>query len=122
MTVEQMRKKLDKFSKYQIIDTIIKKYPFKRFAEELIEDLEYLNKNELFKKHLDAIDDEQKATHEYIKWQAEMIGKYGSDGQVRLADIPNDELLRGADLGSKMKAAREKERKLNEKVDDILRI
>lgn len=121
MTIEQMRNKLDKFSKSQIIDVIIKKHPYQCNVERLIEDLEYLHDNELIKKHSDSIDEERKATHEYIKWQDEMIAKYGSNRKVRLVDIPNDELLRGADLESKMKAARKKERKLNEKVHDILR-
>lgn len=122
MTEEKMRKQLNKFSKSQIIDTIIKTYPFGSFTEKLITNLEYLHTDELNKKHSNAIKKEQKETHKYLQWKNEMISKYGSDGKVRLIDIPNDELLRGADLESKMKATREKECKLSEKVDDILRI
>lgn len=120
MTEEKMRKQLNKFSKSQIIDTIIKTYPYRDFVETLIEKLEYLHTDELIKKHSDAINQASITTHEYIQWQNDMIEKYGSNRKVRLFDIPKNELLRGADLESKSKAAREKERKLSEMVDDIL--
>lgn len=120
MTEAEMKKRLKEFSKAQIINAIIKTYPYRNIVERLISNLEYLEKDEIIKKHSDAIDEESMATHQYLKWRDEMIQKYGTGGKVRLIDIPDNELVKGADLESKMKVAREKERRLNEKVNDII--
>lgn len=119
MTEAEMIRKLNGFTKAQIINAIVKTYPYRGIAERLISNLEYLEKDELLQKHSDAIDAESKATKEYMQWRGDMIRKYGTDGKVRLIDIPNDELMKGADLESKMKVAREKEHRLSEKVDSV---
>lgn len=119
MTEAEMIKRLNGFTKAQIINAIVKTYPYRGIPERLISNLEYLEKDELLQKHSDAIDAESKATKEYMQWRGDMIQKYGTDGKVRLIDIPNDELMKGADLESKMKVAREKENRLSEKVDSV---
>lgn len=89
MTESEMRKRLNQFTKDQIINAVVKTYPYRNIVERLISNLEYLEKDQLIKKHSDAIDEENKATQEYIKWRNEMIEKYGIDGKVRLIDIPD---------------------------------
>lgn len=120
MTEVEMTKKLNKFSKAQIINAIVKTYSYRGIVERLISNLEYLEKDQILKKHSEAIKEESEITKQYFKWRGDMIEKYGENGKVRLIDIPNDELTKGADLESRMKAAREKERRLDEKVNSIL--
>ncbi|BDZ79141.1 hypothetical protein [Claveliimonas bilis] len=119
MTEAEMIRNLNSFTKAQIINAIVKTYPYKSMVERLISNLEYLERDEVLQKHNDAIEEESKATKEYIKWRGDMIQKYGTDGKVRLIDIPSYELDRGADLESRMKASREKERRISEKVDSL---
>lgn len=119
MTEAEMIRNLNSFTKTQIINAIVKTYPYKGMVERLISNLEYLERDEVLQKHKDAIEEESRATQEYIQWKRDMIQKYGTDGKVRLIDIPNDELRKDADLESKMKASREKERRLSEKVDSL---
>lgn len=122
MTEAEMTRRLNSFTKAQIINAIVKTYPYRGIAERLISNLEYLEKDEVLQKHRDAIEEESRSTQEYIKWRGDMIQKYGTDGKVRLIDIPNDELIKGADLESRMKASREKERRLSEKVDSLFEL
>lgn len=100
MTEAEMIKNLNSFTKTQIINAIVKTYPYKGMVERLISNLEYLERDEVLQKHKDAIEEESRATQEYIQWKRDMIQKYGTDGKVRLIDISNDELRKGADLES----------------------
>lgn len=119
MTESEIRKKLSKFSKAQIIEGIIKIYPYRNIAERLISNLEYMETDRMINRHKDYIDQESIATKKYIEWRGDMIQKYGTDGEVRLADIPQEELIKGAELECRMRAAREKERRLSDKIDNI---
>lgn len=119
MTETEIRKKLSKFSKAQIIEGIIKTYPYRNIAMRIISNLEYMQKAEMINNHKDAIDQESIATKKYIEWRGDMIQKYGTDGEVRLIDIPQEELENGAELERRMRAAREKERRLSDKIDNI---
>lgn len=119
MTETEIRKKLSKFSKEQIIEGIIKTYLYRNIAERLISNLEYMEKAQILNRHKDAIDQESIATKLYIKWRGDMIEKYGTDGKVMLKDIPPQELKIGAELERSMRAAREKERRLSDKIDNI---
>ena len=84
MTEAEMIRNLNSFTKAQIINAIVKTYPYKSMVERLISNLEYLERDEVLQKHNDAIEEESKATKEYIKWRGDMIQKYGTDGKVRL--------------------------------------
>lgn len=120
MIETEIRKKLSKFSKAQIIDGIVKTYEYRNSAEHLISNIEYMETDRMLNSHKDAINQESVATKEYIKWRGDMIQKYGTDGHVRLIDIPADEIKKGAELEKRMINAREKERKLSRKIDNIL--
>lgn len=119
MTESEIRKKLSKFSKAQIIEGIVKTYPYRNIAERLISNLEYMETDRMINSHKDAIDQESIATKKYIEWRGDMIQKYGTDGEVRLIDIPPEELEKGAELERRMKAAREKERRIFRDMENI---
>lgn len=120
MTESELRNELNKFTKSQIIDAIVRTFPYRGVSERLIANLEHSYTEELISKHSYAIEEESEATKEYIKWRGDMIDKYGDNGEVRLCDMPMKEIMKGTELQNKMESARAKERKLNKMVDNVL--
>lgn len=120
MTESELRNDLNKFTKSQIINAIVRTFPYRGISERLIANLEHSYTEELISKHSYAIEEESEATKEYIKWRGDMVDKYGDNGQVWVCDIPMGELMKGVELENRMESAREKERKLNKMVDNVL--
>lgn len=119
MTEAEMVKRLNSFSKAQIINAIVKTYWYKGSVERLISNLEYIEKDEILKKHKEVIKEESEITKQYIKWRGDMIEKYGTEGTLKWIDIPHDELMKGANLESRMKAIREKESRISGKINSL---
>lgn len=119
---EKYIKRLNKFSKEQIIRAISESHFSYFILDGLITDLEYQAQQDLLSKHSSAIDAERAAAQACMDWRREMCDRYGNGGNCKLKDIPNDEIKRGAKLELKWKEAQAKERAFDKRVNKALGI
>ncbi len=104
MKKEEIKKRLVKFSKEDIVDCVIDEFNFydNHRLNSFISKLKYrqkLREIEEQDKVFERVSQEQsKAMNLYFDWKKRVIDKYGKDGQVRLGDIPSEELKIGVQL------------------------
>lgn len=115
---EDTIKKLNKFSKEQIIKAILESH----VSHFILDNLEYQAQQDLLNKHSSAIDAERAAAQACMDWRREMCERYGNGRNCKLKDIPNNEIMRGARLEAEWKEAQAKERTLDKKVNRVLGI
>lgn len=115
-------KKLEKYSKSQIIEALTYQFNADYYISGLLNHLEAQESDRLLKEHSVAIDAEISARHAYIQWRNEMCEKYGDGKTVKIADIPQEEIKAGATLERALKTTIEAERKLDKKVSQMLKL
>lgn len=119
---EEYIKKLNKFSKEQIIRRLSEIHSSYRVLDRLITDLEYQTQQDLIGKHSSAVDAERAAAKAYMDWRRKACDRYGNGEKCKLQDIPNAEIVIGARLELEWKEARAKERALDKRVNKALGI
>lgn len=119
-TQKEIEQKLSKYTKQEIISALSRCFPVWMHIDSMIRSIEYYRKEDVLERHRKAIDEENEATKDYINWKHEVVEKYGSDGEVKLMDLPMEELERGAEIENRLAKARETERRLSKEVDRIL--
>lgn len=104
MKKEEIKKRLIRFSKEDIIDCVIEDFYFydnhrlNNFVSKL-KGRQKLRKLEERDREFSRVSQEQgEAMNLYFDWRKQAIEKYGKDGQVRLVDIPLEEIQIGAKL------------------------
>lgn len=118
----QLVKKLEKYSKDQIIEALANQFNADYYIRGLLNHLEAQEGDRLLKEHSAAIDAEISARHAYIQWKNEICARYGDGKSVKISDIPPEELSKGAALERTLKTATEAERKLDKKVSQMLKL
>ncbi len=118
MKKEEIKKRLIRFSKEDIIDCVIEDFYFydnhrlNNFVSKL-KGRQKLRKLEERDREFSRVSQEQgEAMNLYFDWKKRVIDKYGKDGQVRFGDIPSEELKIGVQL----------EKDFNEKNQEFMKL
>lgn len=114
MDKNKIKKELSKFSKEDIIDCLIKDslftfndYRLNDFIRKL-KSRKFLNDLDRQQAEFERVSEESSVAMKlYFDWKKKVVEKYGKDGQVKLGDLPPDELQ----LGAKLEADYEKKNK-----------
>lgn len=118
MKKEEIKKKLVRFSKDDIVDCVIEELYFydNHRLDSFISKLKYrqkLREIEEQDREFNRVSQEQgEAMNLYFDWKKRVIDKYGKDGQVRFGDIPSEELKIGVQL----------EKDFNEKNQEFMKL
>ena len=118
----ELLKKLAKYSKEDIIEAIGKQYQADFIISGIINDLEHRASQKVLDDHGKALDALIAAREAFSKWRNEMCARYGDGKSVKLADIPPEEISKGATLEKALKEATETEQRLDKKVNRMLKI
>lgn len=109
-------KELEKYTKAEIIEAIGRNFNAGYIVDDLLNDLKNRKTQQL-------LDDEREADRlgtEKLKallaWRNEMCQKYGNGSNVRLSDIPPEEIQRGAKFEREYEAAVEAVDKLEKRI------
>lgn len=114
---------LSKYSKEEIINALDEFYDGLENARHKIARIcEIQRMNYLFEESKKSIDKSEVASNKYSEWLKNMVKQYGSDGKVKLCDIPNDELQIGAQLGENYKTIEAEYSSIQKKIDLSLKI
>ena len=105
MDKNKIKKELSKFSKEDIIDCLIEDslftfndYRLNDFIRKL-KSRKFLNDLDRQQAEFERVSDESSVAMKlYFDWKKKVVEKYGKDGQVKLGDLPPDELQLGARL------------------------
>lgn len=126
-TLKEDIKNLKAYKKEEILEALEYTGRYRAFhinliTADMVSYLENKKRKEVFAAHDKALEAEREAIVACQKWNNEMIEKYGDGMSVKLADLPPDELERGAALERRMKEAIKKERALDTKINRLLEI
>lgn len=110
-------KEIARYSKEQILEALGRSFVD---LENLLTELEYVQRTEVLKEHNKAIDESNAAFTAYTEWYKKIIEKCGDGTKVRLFQIPTSELQRGVELEEAWKNAQKKEQRLDAKVRKLL--
>lgn len=105
MDKNKIKKELSKFSKEDIIDCLIEDslftfndYRLNDFIRKL-KSRKFLNDLDRQQVEFERVSEESSVAMKlYFDWKKKVVEKYGKDGQVKLGDLPPDELQLGARL------------------------
>ena len=105
MDKNKIKKELSKFSKEDIIDCLIEDslftfndYRLNDFIRKL-KSRKFLNDLDRQQAEFERVSAESSVAMKlYFDWKKKVVEKYGKDGQVKLGDLPPDELQLGARL------------------------
>ena len=105
MDKNKIKKELSKFSKEDIIDCLIEDslftfndYRLNDFIRKL-KSRKFLNDLDRQQAEFERVSEESSVAMKlYFDWKKKVVEKYGKDGQVKLGDLPRDELQLGARL------------------------
>ena len=105
MDKNKIKKELSKFSKEDIIDCLIEDrlftfndYRLNDFIRKL-KSRKFLNDLDRQQAEFERVSEESSVAMKlYFDWKKKVVEKYGKDGQVKLGDLPPDELQLGARL------------------------
>ena len=105
MDKNKIKKELSKFSKEDIIDCLIEDslftfndYRLNDFIRKL-KSRKFLNDLDRQQAEFERVSEESSVAMKlYFDWKKKVVEKYGKDGQVKLRDLPPDELQLGARL------------------------
>lgn len=122
MEAREIKKRLNAFSKEKIVDALASDWELKRIAERVLNKLEQQQVSDLIEEHGKAIDKQLDAMKKYNQWKKDMIKKYGADGEVKLKDVPMEEIKIGASLERKLNYASMREKTISEKLDNLLEV
>ena len=112
-------KKLDGYTKAEVITALVRNFHGSDI-DRLICYLESERLKDIIAKQEKADADETAAMQAYLGWRRELIKKYGDGEQVRLIDLPRDEIIRGAALEKAWTEARKKSVRLEFESKSIL--
>ena len=115
-------KKLLSYRKEEIIEALGRSYQSEYIAEQMLNYLESKKEKDLLDRHRKALDKEIAARKAFMEWKNEMCEKYGDGQTVKLTNIPPEDINRGAALEKALKEAVEEERRLDTRVNKMLRI
>lgn len=118
----ELIKKLAKYSKEDIIEALGKQYQADFIISGIINDLDHRASQKVLDDHGKALDALVAAREAFSKWRNEMCVRYGDGKSVKLADIPPEEISKGAALEKALKEATETEQRLDKKVNRMLKI
>ena len=118
----ELLKKLAKYSKEDIIEALGKQYQADFIISGIINDLEHRASQKALDDHGKALDVLIAAREAFSKWRNKMCARYGDGKSVKLADIPPEEISKGAALEKALKEATETEQRLDKKVNRMLKI
>lgn len=99
MDKNKIKKELSKFSKEDIIDCLIEDslftfndYRLNDFIRKL-KSRKFLNDLDRQQAEFERVSEESSVAMKlYFDWKKKVVEKYGKDGQVKLGDLPPDEL------------------------------
>lgn len=114
--------KLKAYSKGDIIEALGDCYQSDCIVSAILGELEERKVQNALKEHEKAIDTLNSARMAYMSWRTDMCAKYGDGKTVKIANIPPDEISRGAFLEKALNTATERERKVSKEVDKILKV
>ena len=105
MEKKKKKKELSKFSKEDIIDCLIEDslftfndYRLNDFIRKL-KSRKFLNDLDRQQAEFERVSEESSVAMKlYFDWKKKVVEKYGKDGEVKLGDLPPDELQLGARL------------------------
>lgn len=112
--------KLKTYSKDEIIDAIDVCWNSNTIIREILGNIEYAKLDRVFKEHDKALAECKSTSQKYCEWLSELSVKYGDGKNIKIADIPMEELKIGAKFEKAMTAADTKERKLNKELMELL--
>lgn len=117
---EEYAKRLRKFTKEQIIGALTAPRYMLHYLDIVLIDLESKEQAAILEEEMAASEAEHKATMDVLNWRNEMCKKYGSNGKVKLTDIPLEEVKKGATLEDKMGKARKRAEDATRKARKVL--
>lgn len=98
MDTDDIKKKLRKCPKEVIIDCLVRHWEAKHIIQEIIYNSDEKAKDKLHEEDKKAWETYNEALKRYLKWKQEMCNRYGDGKTVKLADVPQKEIERGAKL------------------------
>lgn len=113
--------KLKAYSKDDIIEVLGRCYQSDYIVSQILGELEEIKVQNALKEHGKAIDALNSARTAYMRWRSDMCVKYGDGKTVKIADIPSEEITKGARLEKVFRTATAKEQKISKEVDRILK-
>lgn len=114
--------KLKAYTKDDIIKALGHCYQSDYIVSQILNELEEREIQNALKEHKKAIDTLNSARTAYMSWRTDMCVKYGDGKTVKIANIPPEEIAKGARLEKAFNTATEKERKISREVDKILKV
>lgn len=114
--------RLKAYTKDDIIEALGRCYQSDYIVSQILGELEERKAQNALKEHEKAIDTLNSARMAYMSWRTDMCAKYGDGKTVKIANIPPDEISRGAFLEKALNTATERERKVSKEVDKILKV
>ena len=113
------KEKLQKFTKDEIIEAILKTTRWSSFlsVDNIVDEIKSVSFNNAYEKAHKAREHAIECMQKYFDWRKEVVRKYGDGESARYKDIPIAELEKGADLEKKWKES-EEARKKAEKEED----
>lgn len=117
--LSQLKSKLMRYSKEDIVDVILSQYQGDYYARIYLLELN----DRLFKRSIDreqkAFDKNAEAFEAYIQWTNELKAKYGKDGKINLNSLTDYELKKTSMLLEKLKKSENECNKARNQVDDV---
>lgn len=113
--------KLKKYSKDEIIAALGHSFMSEHIVSDMLFELEKKAFNTAFDAHKKAISALDTAEKRLIDWHKKMCEKYGDGKTVKLSDVPSADISQGAELERVLKAAIEKEQKLDKQVNKFFK-
>lgn len=107
MCTDDVKKKLRKCPKEDIIDCLVRHWEAEHIIQDILYTCEKKAIDKLYKGDRKAWDTYCEALKRYLKWKQEMCNRYGDGKAVKLTDIPQKEIERGARLEREVIKARE---------------
>lgn len=121
-TVKENLIKLSKYSKKDIIEALGNQCGSNFIVANMVSELENKEAHKAIDEHEKAFRAESEAIEAYCAWMDEMCVKYGDGKKVNILALPQEEISRGAKLETALKKATETERKLDKKVNRVLKL
>lgn len=109
---------IEKYSKAEII-AAIKALPF--VGEEILSKLETNKERKIFDEASKARKKELDCWEKLTKWRKEVIEKYGDGNAVKLVDLPQEEIEKGAALEREFKESVDECRRAEKREDRLTR-